>query len=122
MSLHKTTPDRAPLRAFCLCAAWCRTCDEYRATFDAAARDLAGAVRCDWVDIEDDAELLGEIDVVDFPTLLIADAGGVLFLGPLTPQPALLARMLRSALDGALPVLAGSAGEAFLARMAAAGR
>jgi thioredoxin 1 len=106
-----------PLQVWCLCAAWCRTCDEYRPTFDAALDALgAGAAQRHWVDIEDEAALVGELDVEDFPTLLVARAGVPVFLGPLTPQPAVLARMLRSALDGALPPLADAAARAFVDR------
>jgi thiol-disulfide isomerase/thioredoxin len=79
----------------CLCAAWCKTCDEYRATFDALA-----AARPDWafawVDIEDEAELVGDHDIEDFPTLLVQRGDDVLFLGALTPQPGVAQRLLES--------------------------
>ena len=51
----------------CLCAAWCRTCDDYRPTFDALAREFEREARFVWVDIEYDEEALGDVDVVDFP-------------------------------------------------------
>lgn len=89
----------------CLCARWCGLCDEYRAVFDAAQAAHAGQVRFLWVDIEDDEALLGPVEVDDFPTLLIANDAAPLFYGPLTPQPARLARLLKSALDGELRVL-----------------
>jgi thioredoxin 1 len=69
----------------CLCAAWCKTCDEYRETFDALSAlhpDWAFA----WVDIEDEADLVGDHDIEDFPTLLVQRGDNVLFLGALTPQ------------------------------------
>ena len=50
----------------CLCAAWCGTCTEYRAAFDAAARQHPEA-RFAWIDIEDHAaelRLLGDLQVV----------------------------------------------------------
>ena len=59
-------------------------------------------VRYRWVDIEDEADAIGTVDVDDFPTVLIARGDRVLFFGPITPQPATLERLVRAALDGAL--------------------
>lgn len=81
--------------AVCLCANWCGTCREYRPIFD----DLAAAhpqMRFVWVDIEDESELAGDLDVETFPTLLIADGARARFLGPLLPQAAVLTRLLAS--------------------------
>jgi len=92
-------PGAPTVHVACLCAAWCRTCDEYRPAFDAAVDDLrrAGvAVAAHWIDIEDEAELVGDYDVETFPTLLVADAQHVRFIGPLTPHPETLQRMLRA--------------------------
>ena len=86
----------------CLCAAWCRLCDEYRAVFDQVVGDWAGgrSVRRHWVDIEDEADLLGELDIETFPTLVVTDRHGALrFAGAITPQPEALQRLLRSVLD-----------------------
>jgi hypothetical protein len=92
-----------PLLVACLCARWCGTCNDYRATFDAAAATLGSAVRAAWIDIEDDAGLVDDVDVEDFPTLLIARGPRLLFFGTITPQPPTLARLLASALAGELP-------------------
>lgn len=81
--------------AVCLCANWCGTCREYRPIFD----DLAAAhpqMRFVWVDIEDESDLAGDLDVETFPTLLIADGERARFLGPLLPQAAVLTRLLTS--------------------------
>ena len=83
----------------CLCAEWCSSCREYRDTFDQVARDFAG-VRFVWIDVEDQAALVEGIDVENFPTVLIASSEGPLFLGPLTPQPDILARLVRAHLSG----------------------
>jgi len=81
----------------CLCAGWCRTCDGYRPVLEAVAAEHPGLpVR--WIDIEDEADLVGDIDVETFPTLLVAGPGGVRFFGPLTPQPETLRRLLRAVL------------------------
>lgn len=85
----------------CLCAAWCRTCDDYAPVFDGVTTALAAewpAVRARWLDIEDEAELLGDCDVETFPTLAVFDERAVRFFGPLTPQPETLQRLLRSRL------------------------
>ncbi len=79
----------------CLCAAWCRTCDEYRPVFDALALEFADA-RFTWIDIEDQSELIGDFDVETFPALLIGQGPTLRFAGPLTPQPETLARLLRA--------------------------
>ena len=84
----------------CLCAQWCGTCREYRPLFDGLARAHPD-VRFVWVDIEDDAGLVGDLDVETFPTLLIARDRTALFLGPLLPQAPVLARLLASLREGA---------------------
>ena len=99
-------PSDSVVHVACLCAAWCRTCDEYRPVFDGAFDELrrAGvAVVAHWIDIEDEADLLGDYDVETFPTLLVADARQVRFVGPLTPQPDTLRRLLRSVVVDAAP-------------------
>ena len=78
-----------------LCAEWCHVCRDWRAVFQQAAgshRDMNFA----WVDIEDEAEAMGDFDVETFPTLLVARDGEPLFLGPVQPAPAQLARLLAS--------------------------
>ena len=94
-------PDSAPIVAasgwwvVCLCADWCGTCRDYRALFDALARAHPG-VRFVWVDIEDEADVAGDLDVETFPTLLVADGQTARFLGPLLPQAAVLSRLIDS--------------------------
>lgn len=92
--------------AVCLCAAWCGTCGVYRPLFDELARAHPD-VRFEWVDIEDDAEIAGDLDVETFPTLLIADGERALFLGPLLPQAPVLGRLLAS-LQAASPQAGGA--------------
>jgi thioredoxin-like negative regulator of GroEL len=85
----------------CLCAAWCRLCDDYQPVLHATSNDLAAAglpLQWYWIDIEDEAELVGEFDVETFPTLVLIDAAGVRFAGPVTPQPTTLQRLLRALL------------------------
>ncbi|CAN7338280.1 thioredoxin family protein [Acidovorax sp. LjRoot74] len=95
--------------AVCLCAAWCGTCGIYRPLFDELARAHPD-VRFEWVDIEDESDLAGDLDVETFPTLLIADGQRALFLGPLLPQAPVLARLLTS-LQAAAPGSGAGAGQ-----------
>jgi thioredoxin 1 len=67
-----------------LCAAWCRLCDDYAPVLQQVAGELIAAgvpLQCHWIDIEDEAELLGDFDVETFPTLVITDAQQVRFAG-----------------------------------------
>ena len=99
-------PDTAGLLLVaCLCAAWCRTCDDYRPNFDALAREFASEARFVWVDIEDDEDALGGVDVVDFPTLLIAHGDHVHFFGPVLPHAQTARQLVQRALQGDLSVV-----------------
>lgn len=90
-------PER--LTVACLCADWCGTCRDYRAVFDAALQAQPDA-RGLWIDIEDQAELLGAVEIDDFPTLLIARGDAPLFFGTVTPHAATLLRLLQAACAG----------------------
>jgi hypothetical protein len=93
-----------PIHVACLCAAWCRLCDDYAPLFQQVAaewRDCGVALQWHWIDIEDEADLLGDMDVETFPTLIIADQRHVRFAGPLMPQPETLRRVARATLAGA---------------------
>jgi thioredoxin 1 len=83
----------------CLCAAWCGTCTAYETTFAELTAAWPGH-RLRWIDIEDEAELVGDIDVETFPTLLVAHAGQVLFAGPVLPRLSDAQRLLEAQLDG----------------------
>ncbi len=87
----------------CFCAAWCDTCEEYKPKL----RTLSGTLRQHvfaWIDIEDHAELLGEVDVENFPTLLVQIGGRVVFYGPMLPHIAHLERLLESLDEHSPPV------------------
>ena len=112
--MNPSKPTAEPLLVACLCAQWCRTCETYRDTL-AATRDAmrlghpAGATRFVWVDIEDESELVGDLDIEDFPTLLLARGDQVLFFGPVLPHAQTLDRLVRNALDTQLPPLSAAA-------------
>jgi len=113
-------PDTAGLLLVaCLCAAWCRTCDDYRPNFDALAREFASAARFIWVDIEDDEEALGGVDVVDFPTLLIAHDDVIHFYGPVLPHAQTARQLVQRASQGALSGVSDTALTGLPARLRA---
>jgi thioredoxin 1 len=77
----------------CLCAAWCHVCGEFRDTFER----LAGAnphARFIWLDIEDEAALLGDLEIESFPALAVFRDAVPLFYGATPPQEPVVARTL----------------------------
>lgn len=94
--------EAALVRVACLCARWCGVCGEYAAVFEQAAAGFGARCAFTWIDIEDDAERLGDVDVDNFPTLLIARGDQALFFGTVTPHPQTIARLVQSALDDEL--------------------
>lgn len=92
------------LLVVCLCAAWCRLCDDYapvlRQVIDEFGDRRDVRLQTVWLDIEDEADLIDDFDVPTFPTLLVIDGDTLRFAGPLTPQADTLRRLLRAWLDG----------------------
>jgi thiol-disulfide isomerase/thioredoxin len=94
----------------CLCAGWCGVCRDWQPAFDEAARSLPQA-RFAWVDVEDQSDAMGEVEIETFPTLLIAQGDQARFLGPVPPSAAGVTRLvaaLQSQADVS-PMLAPSA-------------
>ena len=87
----------------CLCAAWCSSCRDYRETFARFAREHADT-RFAWIDIEDQSDVLApfDLDIEDFPTLLIARGNELRFLGAVTPHAATLERTLQASWSAVL--------------------
>ncbi|MFI4929242.1 MAG: thioredoxin domain-containing protein [Burkholderiales bacterium] len=99
-------PNATPIHVACLCAAWCRLCDDYRAVLESLADELdrgGVSVHWHWVDIEDEADLIGDLDVETFPTVVVADQANVRFAGVVTPQREVLLRLLRATVMNASP-------------------
>ncbi|MDM4767141.1 thioredoxin family protein [Pelomonas sp. SE-A7] len=109
------TATPAPLVA-CLCAAWCRVCDSYHEVF-AELRARYPATRFVWVDIEEDEELIGDLEVETFPTLLVGLGSRLQFLGPITPQLATAERLLTSLAEAPATAAAPPSAQALLARL-----
>jgi len=84
-----------PWLVACLCAAWSDTCQSYRSGFDQLR--LSHSDKCfAWIDIEDHANLVEEIDIENFPTILIQYEEKVLFFGTMLPDSNLVIRLLQA--------------------------
>jgi thioredoxin 1 len=76
----------------CLCAAWCGSCREYEIAFAQLAE--RHPLHCFvWIDIEDQADVVGDFDVDNFPTLLIQRGAIVTFFGAMEPEIRLAERI-----------------------------
>lgn len=80
---------------YCLCAAWCGSCRDYLPAFETLS---ANHPEYDfvWVDIEDEADFVGDIDVDNFPTVLIQHGNTVAFFGSVLPEVKLIERLMQS--------------------------
>jgi thioredoxin 1 len=107
----------APLLVAGLCAQWCGTCRDWRPVFDEQSRGFAGQVDFAWVDVEDHDEVMGHVDVENFPTLMIARGDEVLFFGTITPHAQTLARLVQSAVNGDLKPVRNAEVEGLPARV-----
>ena len=123
---HSTEPAGAPAlqralndNAFLvvgLCAAWCNTCTEFREAFDGLAAARADGTFV-WLDIEDDADLAGDIDVDNFPTIAVFHRGRLLHFGVSLPQAPIVARLLAALTENSATVPAAPAVEALPERL-----
>ena len=75
---------------------------DYATLFDEAALAFGARAAFTRIDIEDEAELLGNVDVENFPTLLILRGEQALFFGAITPHAQTLTRLVQGALAGEL--------------------
>ena len=103
----------------CLCAEWCGVCREWREPFEqlaAAHPDLHFA----WIDVEDEAQAMGDMDIETFPTMLVARGDSPRFFGPVQPSAAQLSRLLASLVEGPVPARDLPQAAALLERLASA--
>ncbi|WP_048439514.1 co-chaperone YbbN [Caenimonas sp. SL110] len=91
--------DAAPRwRVICLCAQWCGVCREWQVIFQAESA-LHPQLEFAWIDVEDEADAMGDVDIETFPTLMIARDDEPLFFGPVQPSGAQFSRLLSSLLE-----------------------
>ncbi len=79
----------------CLCAAWCDVCRQYRPAFEALAERHPDK-HFVWVDVEDEADIVGDFDVENFPTLLIQRGDTVAFFGTVLPDAGQAHRLVQA--------------------------
>ena len=98
MTSVPATAASEEFRVVCLCASWCCTCREYREGFEALAAAFPRTAFL-WLDVEQEhpwSDWMSDLDVVNFPTLLIQRHEAVLFYGPMLPQHGILSRTLEN--------------------------
>ena len=117
--------DRAPdfkphdWWVICLCAQWCGVCREWRDAFNEAAAAQPD-VHFAWVDVEDEADAMGDVDIETFPTVLIAQGTTARFFGPVQPSSAQLARLVTSLMNAPEGARSTAEATALLGRLAPA--
>ena len=92
--MDSTTGEEQPTWwVACLCAAWCGVCRDWLPVFTTQARAHAH-MRFAWVDVEDEDETMGEVDIETFPTLLVARGDEVLYFAAIPPMASQFTRLL----------------------------
>ena len=90
--------------------------------FEQLAKDMPQA-RFVWVDVEAQDALLQDLDIENFPTLLLADAQHhARFAGTVLPHLDTLQRMCKAALAGDLPPLQDAEWQSVLPGLLALGQ
>lgn len=92
----------------CLCAEWCGTCRGYRKGFDELAERHPDK-RVLWIDVEDHADMLGDLDVENFPTMLIQRGDIVTYCAPVLPDHRQVDRLLAAQAEQSLGELRAQA-------------
>ena len=101
MNIERFSPSVDNLVA-CLCARWCKTCEAYESTFESVVNQLRQTyphLKMAWVDVEDQADLMGDIDIENFPTLLIRTKGINQFFGVVLPHASTFQRLAENYLS-----------------------
>ena len=96
--------DSSRLIVVSLCAAWCETCGRFHESLQriAQARPDVAFV---WVDIEDDADVAGDVEVETFPTLAIYRGFETLHFGVSLAHEAAVARLVDALADRGSPLV-----------------
>lgn len=102
---HLQATPASALVVVSFCAAWCGTCREFRPLLDKLAEEQPHTVFA-WADVEDDADLAGDVDVENFPSLAIFRDGQPLYYGVTLPQTHVVAQLLRAAESARAPLAA----------------
>ena len=88
-----TSWDKRDCVVVSLCAAWCDTCAQFREAYERIAQARPNMLFV-WLDIEDDSEVCGDIDVENFPTLVVFRGDLLVHFGVSLPQQGAVARLI----------------------------
>ena len=113
--------DPARIIVVALCAAWCDTCREFRAAFDRLAQSRPQFTFV-WLDVEDDADAAGDIDVENFPTLAIYRGDVPIHFGVSLPHETTIGRLVDALATQARVVAVDDAISGLPAKLAASER
>ncbi|WP_114652174.1 thioredoxin domain-containing protein [Polynucleobacter necessarius] len=81
------------MRLILFCAEWCGSCREFKEHFNSINADGLSKV---WLDIEDEASLINEINIDNLPTILaVSDDGHTYFFGEIPPNKTFLEKILQ---------------------------
>ncbi len=83
----------------CLCARWCTVCRSWQGEFVRLARDcgtLFGQARWLWVDVEEQADELGDFEPENFPVLAVQRGDELLYCATLPQQAGNWKRLLHT--------------------------
>ncbi|MDY3330411.1 MAG: thioredoxin family protein [Pelistega sp.] len=97
-ALQSQLSTRTGLTIACYCAEWCGTCKGYRTDFANLSEKFPQHLFV-WIDIEDNPELLDDIDVENFPTILIQQKEHNHFFGTMLPHIQHLERIILATED-----------------------
>lgn len=97
-SLKHQLSQHTELVIACYCAQWCGTCKGYRTAFAELSQKFPQYLFV-WIDIEDHPDLLDDLDVENFPTLLIQKDSHNYFFGTMLPHINHLERMIQAVED-----------------------
>lgn len=113
--------DPARIIVVALCAAWCDTCREFRAAFGRLAQSRPQFTFV-WLDVEDDADVAGDIDVENFPTLAIYRGDVPIHFGVSLPHETTIGRLVDALATQARVVAVDDAISGLPAKLAASER
>lgn len=80
-----------------LCAAWCGTCNGFKEVAQSLGEHFTNTLFI-WLDVEDDADVVGDIDVMNFPSLAVFREGVAVHYGVSLPHQGVVKRLISALL------------------------
>ncbi|AWD32622.1 hypothetical protein CKSOR_00516 [Candidatus Kinetoplastibacterium sorsogonicusi] len=77
----------------CFCASWCSTCIDYKKKLEIFSNSIT-EYSFIWLDIDDHEHLIGDIEIENFPTILIKKSNKNVFFGTISSNILVLEKML----------------------------